>query len=47
MEDPSPYNPLAKRNLAASIVSKLLNQDPQELPPTNFPGAGLYLLYYT
>jgi len=47
MEDPTPYNPLAKRNLAGSIVSKLLNQDPQELPPPSFPGAGLYVLYYT
>ncbi|MCI0541045.1 MAG: Eco29kI family restriction endonuclease [Verrucomicrobiales bacterium] len=33
--------------MAASIVSKLLNQDAQELPPPTFPGAGLYLLYYT
>jgi len=47
MEDPNPYNPLAKKNLAASIVSKLLNQNSQELPPPTFPGAGLYVLYYT
>ena len=47
MEDATPYNPLSKRNLAASIVTKLLHQDPQELPAPNFPGAGLYLLYYT
>jgi hypothetical protein len=47
MEDATPFNPLAKKNLAASIVSKLLNQDPQKLPAPNFPGAGLYVLYYT
>jgi hypothetical protein len=47
MEQPVPYNPLAKRNLAGSIVSKLLNQEPQALPPSSFPGAGLYVLYYT
>lgn len=47
MEAPAPYNPLAKRNLAGSIVSRLLDQDPQELPPPSFRGAGLYALYYT
>jgi hypothetical protein len=47
MEGARPYNPLEKRNLAESIVLKLLNQDPQELPAPNFPGAGLYALYYT
>jgi hypothetical protein len=47
MEDATPYNPLAKRNLAASIVSKLLKQNAEPLPPPTFPGAGLYLLYYT
>jgi hypothetical protein len=47
MEESAPYNPLAKRNLAASIVSKLLNQPPEKLPPTRFPGAGIYLIYYT
>lgn len=47
MEDPTPYNPLAKRHLAASVVSKLLNQQPQELPPERFVGAGIYLIYYT
>lgn len=47
MADLAPYNPLAKRNLAASIASKLLSQNPQELPAPNFPGAGLYVLYYT
>jgi hypothetical protein len=47
MDESAPYNPLSKRNLAASIVSKLLNQPPEELPPPRFPGAGIYLIYYT
>ena len=47
MDEPTPYNPLAKRNLAASIVTKLLHQEPQEIPPTKFLGAGIYLIYYT
>ncbi|MFA5192195.1 MAG: Eco29kI family restriction endonuclease [Verrucomicrobiia bacterium] len=47
MHEPTPYNPLAKRNLAESIVSKLLHQVPQELPPPQFVGAGIYLIYYT
>ena len=47
MEDPTPYNPLTKKNLAASIVSRLLHQGPQKLPPRNFVGAGVYLIYYT
>lgn len=47
MDDPTPYNPLAKRNLAASIVSRLLAQDAEKLPAPSFAGAGLYTLYYT
>jgi hypothetical protein len=47
MADPQPYNPLHKRNLAASIVSRLLQQEPHELPPPKFVGAGIYLIYYT
>jgi len=47
MADLTPYNPLAKRNLAASIASRLLAQIPQKLPAPHFPGAGLYVLYYT
>jgi hypothetical protein len=47
MENPHPYNPLNKKNLAASIVSRLLHQEPQELPPPKFVGAGIYLIYYT
>ena len=47
MEEPTPYNPLTKRNLAASIVSRLLHQNPEQLPPPRFAGAGIYLIYYT
>jgi hypothetical protein len=47
MEEATPYNPLSKRNLATSIVTKLLHEEAEELPPSNFPGAGLYVLYYT
>lgn len=47
MGESAPYNPLSKRNLAASIVSKLLDQSPEKLPPSRFPGAGIYLIYYT
>jgi hypothetical protein len=46
MDELTPYNPLAKRNLAASIVGKLLKQQPQPLPPAKFEGAGVYILYY-
>lgn len=46
MEDSTPYNPLSKRNLAASIAARLLNQEPRELPVPSFTGAGLYVLYY-
>lgn len=47
MDEPIPFNPLAKKHLAASIVAKLLEQPPQPLPPAKFFGAGIYLLYYT
>jgi hypothetical protein len=47
MEYPQPYNPLNKKNLSASIVSRLLHQEPRELPPPKFVGAGIYLIYYT
>jgi hypothetical protein len=46
MEDAGPYNPLSKRNLAASIVSKLLHQPPEEMPVPRMKGAGIYLIYY-
>jgi Eco29kI-like restriction endonuclease len=47
MDESAPYNPLSKRNLAASIVSKLLHQPPEEVPIPRFTGAGIYLFYYT
>src|ERR1017187_2191331 len=47
MDETMPYNPLSKRNLAGSIVTKLLHQSPEELPPPRFVGAGIYLIYYT
>jgi hypothetical protein len=40
MEDASPYNPLSKGNLAASIVTKLLHQEAQKFPLANFPVRG-------
>jgi hypothetical protein len=46
-ENDKPYNPLEKRNLAESIVAKLLLQTPRMLPPVSFTGAGIYLIYYT
>lgn len=47
MDTPTPYNPLAKKNLAESIVSTVLLQEPKGLPPQKFEGAGIYLIYYT
>ncbi len=47
MDETSPYNPLSKRSLAASIVVKLLNHKPQAMPPPRFEGAGIYLIYYS
>lgn len=42
------YNPLDKANLAASIERAILELAPQPLPPSNtFPGAGLYVIYYS
>lgn len=42
------FNPLGKRELAESVVSALLAQEPvllKQLEP--FPGAGIYSLYYS
>lgn len=47
MAEASPYNPLSKRNLAESIVARLLQQPVQELQPPRFVGAGIYAIYYT
>jgi hypothetical protein len=48
MSGPRPFNPLHKRNLAASIAEALLESDPVPLgtvPP--FEGSGVYAIYYT
>lgn len=47
MSDPTPYNPLAKENLADSTVAKLLLRPALPLPPHSFEGAGVYAIYYT
>lgn len=48
MTDPTPYNPLDKKNLGASVAEALLGRKPHPLNglPT-FHGAGIYALYYT
>jgi hypothetical protein len=41
------YNPLEKRNLAASIAKALLERPLDPLPPSEpFVGAGVYAIYY-
>jgi Eco29kI restriction endonuclease. len=48
MTGPRPFNPLHKRNLAASIAEALLESEPVPLgtvPP--FAGSGVYAIYYT
>lgn len=41
------YNPLAKRELGASVAKSLLDQPISSLPPTEvFEGAGIYAIYY-
>ena len=48
MADPKPFNPLEKRNLAASIAEALLEADPVPLDGVpRFRGAGVYAIYYT
>lgn len=42
------YNPLAKRELGASVAKSLLEQPITALPPGDvFEGAGIYAIYYT
>jgi hypothetical protein len=42
------YNPLAKRELGASVAKSLLEQPLSNLPPNEaFEGAGIYAIYYT
>jgi Eco29kI restriction endonuclease len=47
--DPSPqlFNPLDKKQLAASVAEALLSSDIHSLPPEKkFSGAGVYAIYY-
>ncbi|GAA0397847.1 hypothetical protein GCM10009530_56910 [Microbispora corallina] len=45
-EDYEPYNPLDEKNLARGVADALEREPVQVLPPRQFPGAGLYALYY-
>ena len=48
MSDQSPYNPLDKKNLGASVAEALLGRKVHPLGSIKgFAGAGLYALYYT
>ena len=43
-----PYNPLEKENLGKSVADSLLQQEPIALSKLKrFPGAGVYVIYYT
>lgn len=48
MENESVFNPLAKRNLGKSVVDALLDSPALPLAKVgNFPGAGVYAIYYS
>ena len=48
MAETRPFNPLEKRNLAASIAEALLERDPVPLDTVpRFDGTGVYAIYYT
>jgi len=48
MTDRRPFNPLDKRNLAASIAEALLESEPVPLGSIrSFAGSGVYAIYYT
>lgn len=48
MTGPRPFNPLHKRNLAASIAEALLESEPVPLGTIPaFAGSGVYAIYYT
>ena len=48
MEEAKPFNPLDKRNLAASIAEALLEKEPVPLGDIDrFQGSGVYAIYYT
>lgn len=42
----TPYNPLDKWNIGASIVKALLEKAEEGLPPSPFIAAGVYAIYY-
>lgn len=47
MNDPLPFNPLDKKNLAASVGEALLDSAPSPLGDIDvFKGAGIYAIYY-
>lgn len=47
MSDITPYNPLDKKNLGASVAEALLGRKPKSLGELKtFDGAGLYAIYY-
>lgn len=47
MTDPLPFNPLDKKNLAASVGEALLERAPVQLGNAgSFSGAGIYAIYY-
>ena len=46
MPTESPYNPLDKKNLGASVANALLQREPVALPLPRFRGAGIYAIYY-
>jgi hypothetical protein len=42
------FDPRNYRNLAKSVVTALIDQEPQPLPPAeSFCGSGVYAIYYT
>lgn len=41
-----PYNPLDKNHLADSIAREFFKRELHPLPPSPFPGAGIYAIYY-
>ncbi len=47
MSDPTPYNPLDKKNLGASVAEAMLGRKPHPLGGLrSFHGAGIYAIYY-
>ncbi len=46
IDEPTPYNPLDKRNLGESATRAMLQTKIHKLPPTEFSGSGIYAIYY-